>query len=94
MDIDDSNWKTELSNIIDNLKQELYELNDNTLSGSDPSSEPFLSPYKFFLDGDSFKFTKGFCYIVLENMTSSPIEYQIQVYNRTDFDMMDEITQK
>ena len=90
MDIDDSNWKTELSNIIDNLKQELYELNDNTSSGS----EPFQSPYKFFLDGDSFKFTKGFCYIVLENMTSSPIEYQIQVYNRTDFDMMDEITQK
>ena len=49
--------------------------------------------YIICLDSETFKFTKGLWYICIENFWNEPIQYQIKIHEKHEFDILDEKTQ-
>ncbi|CAI2364295.1 unnamed protein product [Moneuplotes crassus] len=73
--------------VIKNLREDLIELNQ---SGDNTPK----CPYIVCLDVDAFKFSKGFCYLTLENLSGEEMPYKIEIIEKHEFDICDKHTQK
>lgn len=86
LDLDDETIEKHLNASVEELKQELRKMNE------DKDLKP-TRPYIICLDSDNFKFTRGDCYLTIENLSPEPVEYEIKIYERHEFDILDKQTQ-